>query len=74
MRLFSEHANDLSETVAREVLKASSRLPNPQDVTGNTQGSVVYNNTNLTAQIVLRRHWGDFIDCTLFSSSSSSAR
>lgn len=70
MRLFSEHADDL----AWEVLKASSRLPDPQDVTGNTQGSVVYNNTNLTAQIVLRRHWGDFIDCTLFSSSSSSAR
>lgn len=74
MRLFSEHADDLSETVAWEALKASSQLPNPQDVTSNTQWSVVYNNTNLTAQIVLRRHWGDFIDCTLFSASSSSAR
>lgn len=44
---------------AWEALRASSQDPNPQDVTSNTQWSVVYSNTGLTADIALRRHWSD---------------
>ncbi len=47
--------------VAWEALKASSQEPNPEDVTSNTQWSIVYNNSDLTAEMVLRRHWGDRI-------------
>lgn len=49
------------ETVdtAWEALVASSQEPNPEDVTSNTQWSIVYNNTDLTATISLRRNWED---------------
>ena len=33
----------------------------PQHVTSNTQWSLVYDDTDLTAQIVIRRKWGDVI-------------
>lgn len=44
---------------AWEALVASSQEPNPEDVTSNTQWSIVYNNTDLTATISLRRNWED---------------
>lgn len=44
---------------AWEALVASSQEPNPEDVTSNTQWSIVYNNTDLTATISLRRNWDD---------------
>lgn len=49
------------ETVdtAWAALVASSRESNPEDVTSNTQWSIVYNNTDLTATISLRRNWED---------------
>lgn len=52
------HADD-NVDAAWEALRASSQDPNPQDVTSNTQWSVVYNNTDLAADIALRRHWSD---------------
>ena len=52
------HADD-NVDAAWEALRASSQDPNPQDVTSNTQWSVVYSNTGLTADIALRRHWSD---------------
>lgn len=33
------------------------RPPNPQDVTSNTQWSILYDNTALTAEAVIRRDW-----------------
>ena len=42
---------------AWECLRGSSQPPNANDVTSNTQWSVVYDHANLTAQIVHRRHW-----------------
>ena len=42
-----------------EALKAASQEPNPADITSNTQWSVAYNNTALTAEIVIRRNWKD---------------
>jgi hypothetical protein len=46
-------------------LQASSQVPNPEDITSNTQWSVLYDNTNQTAQCVQRRHWGDTFLFTL---------
>ena len=40
-------------------LQAAAQNPNPNDVTSNTQWSLVYNNTDKTAQFVLRRNWND---------------
>ena len=42
---------------AWEALQAAAQEPNPEDVTSNTQWSLVYDDTALTAQIVIRRDW-----------------
>lgn len=55
----------ISAEVAWEALRASAQDPNPQDITSNTQWSVVYDNTNLTAQFVLRRHWDEVFSFNL---------
>ena len=46
---------------AWRALQASAQDPNPEDVTSNTQWSLVYDDTALTAQIALRRDWDDVI-------------
>ena len=46
---------------AWRALQASAQDPNPEDVTSNTQWSLVYDDTALTAQIALRRNWDDVI-------------
>ncbi len=48
-----------TEDDAWRALKASAQLPNPAEVTSNTQWSIVYNNTDRTAAICIRRHWED---------------
>ncbi len=40
-----------------EALVAASQEPNPEDVTSNTQWSILYDDTNLTAEVCLRRDW-----------------
>ena len=50
---------DQDAGVAWEALRAAAQDPNPQDVTSNTQWSVVYNDTDLTADVTLRRRWDD---------------
>lgn len=40
-------------------LRAAAQDPNPADITSNTQWSLNYNNTDLTLEMVLRRHWDD---------------
>ena len=50
---------DQDATVAWGALRAAAQEPNPQDVTSNTQWSVVYSNTDLTADVALRRRWDD---------------
>ncbi len=52
-------AEDDNAQAAWDALRAASQDPNPQEVTSNTQWSVVYSNTDLTADITLRRRWGD---------------
>ena len=57
--VFAAQEDRLTEQTAWEALQAAQQLPNPEDITSNTQWSLVYNNTDLTAKIVLRRHWED---------------
>lgn len=45
--------------VAWKALMAAAQEPNPDDITSNTQWSVMFDNTNATAEITLRRHWED---------------
>ena len=46
---------------AWEALKAAAQEPSAEDITSNTQWSIVYNDAALTAEIVLRRNWNDVI-------------
>lgn len=46
---------------AWDALKASAQNPNPNDVTSNTQWSLIYNDTQRTAQFVLRRDWNTIV-------------
>lgn len=46
-------------------LQAAATEPNPENVTSNTQWSIIFNNTNSTADIVLRRHWADVYAFTI---------
>ena len=50
---------------AWNALKASSQEPNPEDVTSNTQWSIVFSNTDRKADIALRRHWDLITTCDL---------
>ncbi len=44
---------------AWDALKVAAQLPSETDITSNTQWSIVFDNTNLTAEIVVRRNWDD---------------
>lgn len=53
------HVGAQDEAVAWKALRAAAQEPNPEDITSNTQWSVVFDNTEPAAAITLRRHWGD---------------
>ena len=46
-----------SSNTVWDCLQQSSQLPKPDDITSNTQWSVVYDHANLSADVVQRRHW-----------------
>lgn len=46
-----------TKDTAWDALKAASQAPKEGDITSNTQWSIVYNNTELTAEIAIRRDW-----------------
>ena len=52
-------AQPQTKEVAWKALRCSSQEPNPEDITSNTQWSIVYDNINCTADFVLRRNWGE---------------
>lgn len=52
-------AGEDAQVRAWRALRAASQEPNPEDITSNTQWSVVFDNKNLTADIALRRRWND---------------
>ncbi len=57
LEVLEDQKGSYSGNTVWDALKASSQEPNPEDITSNTQWSIDYNNTALTADFVLRRHW-----------------
>ena len=57
--VLEENAGKVTRETAWEALMAAAQDPNPEDITSNTQWSIVFDNTDATAEITLRRHWGD---------------
>lgn len=62
--LETEKGNYTNDTVWN-ALKSAAQDPNPDDITSNTQWSISYNNTDLTAEIAIRRNWEDVTLCEL---------
>lgn len=59
--IFIQNTGAYSRETAWQALQAAQQLPDPEDVTSNTQWSILYDDTNLTADVVLRRNWSDAI-------------
>lgn len=59
--VLTEAGDSATEETAWRAVKASSQEPNEGDITSNTQWSIVYDNTELTAGIALRRDWDNII-------------
>lgn len=59
LNILEQQKGNYSDDTVWAALKAASQEPNPESITSNTQWSIAYNNTDLTADIVLRRHWTD---------------
>ncbi|MFT0754858.1 linear amide C-N hydrolase [Streptococcus alactolyticus] len=62
--LETEKGNYTDDTVWN-AMKAAAQDPNPDNITSNTQWSISYNNTDLSADIAIRRHWSDVTHCEL---------
>ena len=65
LQVFSEEKGNYTGDTAWNAMKAAAQDPNPDSVTSNTQWSVSYNNTDLSEDIVIRRHWNDVTHCAL---------
>lgn len=48
-----------AKALAWQALQAAAQEPNPNDVTSNTQWSIVFDNTDRTADVALRRRWNN---------------
>ena len=59
-----EKGNYTNDTVW-DAIKTAAQEPNPDEITSNTQWSVSYNNTELTAEIVIHRQWDGVTRCAL---------
>lgn len=59
MKIIEQNGGKLTEETAWAALRKVSSDRDPENVTSNTQWSIVYNNTEKTAKVVLRRNWGD---------------
>lgn len=54
-----------TQDTAWEALKAAAQAPKEGDITSNTQWSIVYSNTDQTAEIVIRRDWDNITSYAL---------
>lgn len=59
MEIIEPNGGILMNDQAWDALKAAATEPNPESVTSNTQWSIIYNNTEPAANVILRRHWND---------------
>lgn len=57
--VLEEQQGAYTTDTAWDALMAAAQEPNPESITSNTQWSIVFNNTDCTAEIVLRRNWND---------------
>ena len=61
MEALFDYEEVYTKDVAWEALKAAAQEPSADDITSNTQWSILYDDTNLTAEIILRRNWENVI-------------
>ncbi|MDY4923179.1 linear amide C-N hydrolase [Frisingicoccus sp.] len=59
IKVLEEEKGNYTNDTVWNAMQSAAQNPNPVDVTSNTQWSVSYNNTDLTAEIVIRRNWDD---------------
>lgn len=59
MDVFDEQKGSYTCDTVWDAMKAAAQDPSPEEITSNTQWSVSYNNTSLTAEIAIRRNWND---------------
>lgn len=57
--VLAQQQSAYTTATAWDALMAAAQDPNPESLTSNTQWSIVFNNSKCTAEIVLRRNWGD---------------
>lgn len=57
--IFDEEEGSQNKDTAWRALQAASQVPKGEDITSNTQWSIVFNNTDLTLEFVLHRNWND---------------
>lgn len=65
MTVLEESQGNQTKETTWDALKTAAQEPNPEEVTSNTQWSIVYNNTDRTAEIALRRKWEDTTEFTV---------
>lgn len=58
-KILADNKGKHTRDTAWEALMAAAQEPNPEVLTSNTQWSIAYNNSDLTAEIALRRRWND---------------
>ena len=59
MKVLGEEKGNYTNATVWEAMKVAAQNPDPEAITSNTQWSVSYNNTDLTAEIAIRRNWED---------------
>lgn len=59
LEVFEQQKDNYTNDTVWAALKAASQDPNPESITSNTQWSISYNNTDLTAEVAIRRHWDE---------------
>ena len=59
MNVLTENEGKVDREVAWAALRSAAQDPNPEDVTSNTQWSIVFDNNDGTAEISLRRRFED---------------
>lgn len=59
MEVINAYDGFLTREQQLEVLQAAATEPNPENVTSNTQWSIIFNNNEASARICIRRHWND---------------
>ena len=65
LKVLEEEKGNYTNDTVWNAMKAAAQDPSPDTITSNTQWSVSYNNTDLTAEIAIRRNWEDTTGCAV---------